>query len=95
MLDLCAAEEADTVTVKDIAAHAEISEGQVRGQLAGLTMRLRNPKYGFDRRAWPVTIEWMLGGLATYHMDEDLAAIWRDVRSADSLGQPAASQDIP
>jgi hypothetical protein len=33
--------------VKDIAEQARISEAAVRGQLAGLTMRLKNPIYGF------------------------------------------------
>jgi SAM-dependent methyltransferase len=42
-LDLCAAEEATSVTVKDVAKEAGITEGAVRGQLTGLTMRLKDP----------------------------------------------------
>lgn len=43
MLDLCAALDATEVTVKDVAEAAGITEGAVRGQLAGLTMRIRKP----------------------------------------------------
>jgi hypothetical protein len=59
MLDLCSAEQATAVGVKDVAEQAGISEGAVRGQLAGLTMRLKNPAYGFAQTTWPVTITWL------------------------------------
>jgi pyruvate/2-oxoglutarate dehydrogenase complex dihydrolipoamide acyltransferase (E2) component len=42
MLDLCSAEEVTAVGVKDIAEQAGISQAAVRGQSAGLTMRLEN-----------------------------------------------------
>lgn len=58
MLDLCAADEANGVSVADIVEQASITYGQVRGQLAGLTMRLKNPNYGFSQTAWPVDINW-------------------------------------
>ena len=132
MLDLCSAEEATVVSVKDIAEQAGISEAAVRGQLAnglalsrfnviyvippcvitprspvqgsravqehlcltrpyvskartlgqlaGLTMRLKNPTYGFAQTTWPVTITWLPGGFVGYRMDPGLAATWRAIR---------------
>jgi hypothetical protein len=79
-LDLCAAEEATTVTVKDVAKEAGITEGAVRGQLAGLTMRLKNPRYGFAQTAWPFGFEWQ-GDHTTYYMDPELARIWRAIQN--------------
>ncbi len=81
LLDLCAAEEPGAVGVKEVAATAGIIEGSVRGQLAGLTMRLKNPKYGFAQKAWPVQVRWLPGGIASYGMDPTLAALWRGIRS--------------
>lgn len=75
MLDLCAAEEADGVSVQDVVEQASITYGQVRGQLAGLTMRLKNPKYGFAQSTWPVTIEWLSGGVASYRLPADLVPL--------------------
>lgn len=84
MLDLCAADEADGVSVQDVAEQASITYGQVRGQLAGLTMRLKNPKYGFAPRTWPVTIQWLPGGVASYRLPDPLKPLWRQARG---LGQ--------
>jgi len=81
MLDLCAVETPASVGVKDIAATAGISDGAVRGQLAGLTMRLKNSKYGFAQNTWPVYVTWLAGGVASYAMEPPLAAIWRTVRA--------------
>jgi hypothetical protein len=81
LLDLCAMDDrAGRIGVKEVAAHAHVSEGSVRGQLAGLTMRLKNPKYGFEQNVWPVNIEWLPGGVASYSMPSDLAELWRNVR---------------
>ena len=80
MLDLCSAEGATAVSVKEIAEQAGISVGAVRGQLAGLTMRLKNPAYGFAQTTWPVTVTWLPEGFASYRMDAGLAAIWRAIR---------------
>jgi hypothetical protein len=84
MLDLCAAEEATAVSVKDIAQQAGVSEGAVRGQLAGLTMRLKNPSYGFTQTTWPVTNTWLPGGYASYQMTPELATAWRTIRQESS-----------
>lgn len=86
-LDLSSAEEATAVSVKDVAEQAGISEAAVRGQLAGLTMRLKNPVYGFAQTTWPVTNTWLPGGFASYRMDPELAAIWRAIRQ-----DPASSR---
>jgi hypothetical protein len=80
MLDLCSAEQTAAVGVKDIAGQAGISEAAVRGQLAGLTMCLKNPVYGFAQTTWPVTVTWLPGGFASYRMDPGLAATWRAIR---------------
>ena len=80
MLDLCAAEGAQTVLVKDVAAAAGITEGAVRGQLAGFTMRIRNPKNGFTQTHWPVNIRSLPNGIIGYDMDDEIAAIWRELR---------------
>ena len=93
MLDLCAADEADGVSVQDVATQASITYGQVRGQLAGLTMRLKNPKYGFAQRSWPVEIQWLPGGVASYRMRSDLVPLWRQVRGLDDVG--VAPQNPP
>lgn len=81
LLDLCAAEDAGQVGVQDIAETAGITAPGVRGQLAGLTMRLRNPAYGFKQQVWPTTVTWLPGGVASYSMDPELAAIWRAIRA--------------
>jgi hypothetical protein len=90
LLDLCSAEEASSVGVKDVAEQAGISEAAVRGQLAGLTMRLKNPSYGFARTTWPVTNTWLPGGYASYRMDPELAATWRAIRQESASQPPVA-----
>ncbi len=92
MLDLCAADEAHGVTVQDVAAHASITYGQVRGQLAGLTMRLKNPKYSFEQTSWPVEFDWGPEGLVTYRMPPELVPLWREVRG---LEQPSPTSQKP
>jgi hypothetical protein len=90
MLDLCSAEEATAVGVKEVAEQAGISEAAVRGQLAGLTMRLKNPVYGFAQTTWPVIVSWTPGGLVSYRTDHGLAATWRAIRQ-----DPASSPSDP
>jgi hypothetical protein len=80
MIDLCSVEGADPITVKDIASAAGITEQSVRGQLAGLSIRLRNPRSAFGQTEWPVKVAYGPGGLATYTMEPGLAAIWRQIR---------------
>jgi hypothetical protein len=84
LLDLCSAEHAVSVGVKDIAATAGITTAQVRAHLAGLTMRLKNPKYGFAQNAWPAHVTWLPGGVASYSVEPVLASIWRELRGAGS-----------
>lgn len=88
LLDLTAAQQPSEIGVKEIAAHAGVSLGAVRGQLAGLTMRLNNLANGFDQNAWPATVQWLPGGIARYTMDPELAEIWRRIRE-----QPTPSLD--
>lgn len=45
------------MSVQDVAEQATITYEEVRGQLAGLKTRLKNPKYGFAQSTWPVTTE--------------------------------------
>lgn len=87
MLDLCALEDPEQVGVQDIAEAAGITAGGVRGQLAGLTMRLRNPTYGFRQQTWPTTVQWLPGGVASYSMAPELAAVWRSVRGEELLSK--------
>jgi hypothetical protein len=85
LLDLCAAEEASTVTIRDVAERAGCSDASVRAGLAGLTRSLKHPKYGYAQTTWPMTVTVLPGGLASYHMDPDLAAIWRTIRPMPNL----------
>jgi hypothetical protein len=91
LLDLCALENPVPVGVVDIAHHAGITPGSVRGQLAGLTMRLKNPKYGFRQKTWPIEIEWLPGGVASYTMDSALGVLWRSIRgSVETATEPVS-----
>jgi len=97
MMDLCAADEADGVSVLDVAEQASINHDQVRGQLAGLTMRLKNPKYGFAQNRWPVEVDWRSGGVASYRLPPELVPLWRSVRGltdvADSQNSSAKTDE--
>jgi hypothetical protein len=91
LLDLCAVADNAPVTVAAIQETAGLSTGQVRGQLAGFTMLLKNPKYGVAPNIWPVTIKWQDGGVANYYLPENLAKEWRKIRSLDLPAPPAGS----
>lgn len=94
LLDLCAVEEPGEVVVADVVKTAGISVGAVRGQLAGLTMLLKNTtKYGFTQNAWPVTVACLSGGLASYSMDPVLAKIWRTIQSEGETIPPGAARE--
>jgi hypothetical protein len=80
ILDLCAAEEAPSVSVKDVAEAAGVTEGTVRAQLAGFTRLLKNPSYGFMQTSWPFNVMWQQGNYAAYYMDPELVQIWRTIR---------------
>lgn len=84
LLDLCSVAGAAPVTVPDVATHAQISVAQVRGQLAALTRRLRNPASGLQLRGWPVGITWLPGGVANYRIGPELAALWRQLRTDEA-----------
>ena len=95
LLDLCAVAGDGAVSVQDIAVHASVTTAQVRGQLAGLTMRLRNPKNGFTQTAWPVDITWLNGGVASYTMPSDLVALWKQARGLDTVIAPSQNPSVP
>lgn len=80
LLDLCASTE-EPVSVPDIQSHASLTAGQVRGQLAGFTMLLRNPRNGFKQSSWPVNITWLPAGVASYSMPPDVKEMWNSVRN--------------
>ena len=80
LMDLCAASE-KPVGVTDIQTHAGLTPGQVRGQLAGFTMLLRNKRNGFKQSAWPVQIAWLPGGVASYTMEPALKSMWTALRT--------------
>ncbi len=82
LLDLCADESGQPISVKNIATSAGITEGSVRAQLAGLTMRLKNEKNGYSQTVWPTTVKWLPGGVASYTMDPALGALWRSIRES-------------
>ena len=81
------------VGVRDIAEHAGITLGAVRGQLAGLTMVLKNPDYGFAQSEKPFTVQWLSGGYASYSLDPVLAALWREIRGLDPATDPGPEPD--
>lgn len=77
--------------MQDIALAAGITKESVRGQLAGLTMRLKNPRYGFTQNRSPAVVTWLPGGVASYKMDPSLAAMWRSIRG-DNVTAPGGSE---
>lgn len=83
MLDLCAAEDASEVLMADIAETLGLKPAQVRAQLAWLTMRLRNPAYGFAQKAWPVNVGRLPDGTVVYSMAPALARMWREIQAQD------------
>jgi hypothetical protein len=89
-MDLCAQLDASGVSVIDIMAQAGLSNGQVKGHLAGLTMLLKNKKNGFAQSVWPFSVTWLPTGTAAYHMDNAIAEIWRAIRGQEG---PAGSDD--
>lgn len=73
--------------------HAGLTPASVRGQLAGLTARLRNPKYGFSQKAWPIRVERLPAGNISYTMDPELGALWRALRA--ELGSIGDGDHVP
>lgn len=83
LLDLLSAAGGASVSADDVIDAGGITVGQFRGQLAGLTMLLRNKKNGFMQNAPPWNITWLPGGVASYTLSESLATEWRAVREVD------------
>jgi hypothetical protein len=81
LLDLLAAAEGEPVSSADVMGNAGLSTGQFRGQLAGLTMMLKNQKYGFSQTAAPWEITWLPGGFASYTLSPEFAELWKSARS--------------
>jgi hypothetical protein len=52
----------------------------VKGQLAGLTMTIRNPNNGFAQRVWAHSVQWLNGNIARYSVEPDVARMWRRIR---------------
>ena len=90
VLDLCAAANGEPVTVADVATAAGIGAASVRGQLAGLTMQLRNPKSRLGRRDWPFKVAWGRGGFANYSTSDEIANWWRGLRP-EAIDQAAGA----
>jgi hypothetical protein len=91
LLDLCASSDGP-VGVNDIQTHAGLTTGQVRGQLAGFTMLLRNKRNGFQQSASPVQITWLPGGVASYTMQPELKLIWQSVRGFTQATKPPSDR---
>ena len=90
LMDLCSAEEPGEVGVQEVALQAGITLGAVRGQLAGLTMTIRNPNNGFRQTRWAHSVQWVNGGTARYFVEPDIARMWRRIRQEDRLVDPTA-----
>ena len=86
LLDLLAAADGEPVSTADVMESAGLTTGQFRGQLAGLTMMLRNQKYGFSQSAAPWEITWLPGGFASYSLGPELGELWTVARS--EVGEP-------
>lgn len=93
LLDLLAASEGAPVLSADVMESAGLSTGQFRGQLAGLTMMLKNQKYGFTQTSAPWENAWLPGGFASYTLPPDLGEIWKSVRSAGADTSTMSSPD--
>jgi hypothetical protein len=91
LLDLCASSD-DPVSVRDIQVHASLTPGQVRGQLAGFTMLLRNKWNGFEQSSSPWQITWLPGGVASYSMPQELKSVWQAVRNSPPTTAPSAPE---
>jgi hypothetical protein len=91
-LDLCAERPDSTISLTEIVASAGISRPAGRGQLAGLTMVVKNR---FGRRNWPFAPKWAADGTpqAFYEMSVATAARWREAAIQLDAGQSDTSVD--
>ena len=80
ILDLGAHQPGELVSIRDAEAHAGVSRGVARGQLAGLTQLVRRR---FKRQDWPFEVRWAAGGekIAYYVVSDTVAKLWRAVRA--------------
>ena len=81
LLELCSSRPGELIPFSEVVAVTGRNVGQVRGDLAGLTMMV---KRRFGRRNWPFTVQWVAGAQqqACYRMTDDQAAVWREAAAA-------------
>jgi hypothetical protein len=93
-LDLCAERPDSAISLTEIVESAGISRPAGRGQLAGLTMVVKNR---FGRRNWPFTGKWMADNTGTpqafYEMSTASAARWREAAIQLGAEQSDTSSD--
>jgi hypothetical protein len=91
-LDLCAERPDSTVSLTEIVESAGVSRPAGRGQLAGLTMVVKNR---FRRRNWPFAPKWAADGTpqAFYEMSVATAARWREAAIQLDVEQSDTSVD--
>ncbi|GAA2057122.1 hypothetical protein GCM10009839_78060 [Catenulispora yoronensis] len=94
LMDLCSADDPGEVGVQEVAMQAGITVGAVRGQLAGLTMKIRNPNNGFAQREWAHCVHWINGGIARYYVEPEIARMWRSIRQEDVAGSVHESSSV-
>jgi|APMI01.1.fsa_nt_gi hypothetical protein len=82
LLDLLAAAGGEPVSSADVMSAAGLTTGQFRGQLAGLTMMLKNQKSGFVSTSAPWDVAWLPGGFASYTLAPHLSEMWTTIRSS-------------
>lgn len=91
ILDLCAERPGTAVSLSEIIESAGISRPAARGQLAGLTMVVKNR---FARRNWPFAQEWAADGTpqSFYSMSAATAARWHEAATRLDAEQSDASE---
>lgn len=91
-LDLCAERPDSNVSLTEIVESAGISRAAGRGQLAGLTMVVKNR---FGRKNWPFAQRWAADGTpqSFYAMSATTAARWREAAIQLDAEQSDASVD--
>jgi hypothetical protein len=101
-LDLCAERPDSPVSLAEIVKTAGVSRAAAKGQLAGLTMVVKNR---FGRRNWPFHLKWAADGSpqAFYVMSAAMADRWREaaiqvdaeesvIQVADDISDEQAAQ---
>ena len=96
-LDLCAAQPAQWVPLRQIEERAGREPAQARADLAVRTMHV---KRHFGRSNWPFVVRWAAGGepQAYYSMSPEVAEMWNEVGpvptddSHAAVGSPASQE---